>query len=111
MIILLVLLLLFFTFVFAIWITVSLLGLLVTLLVAFFVGWLADKIVPGRIPYGWLGATVAGLLGSWIGGILLGDAGPEIGGIAIFPALVGAVILAFVIEWVGRSKTPRELGR
>ena len=34
--------------------SVSLLGLLVTLVIAALVGWLADKIVPGDLPYGWL---------------------------------------------------------
>jgi uncharacterized membrane protein YeaQ/YmgE (transglycosylase-associated protein family) len=101
LIILLVLLLLF---IFGIWLTVSLLGLLVTLLIAALVGWLADRIVPGNLPYGWLGAIVAGLLGSWIGGALLGDVGPEIGGIALLPALLGAIILAFIIEAVTKSR-------
>ena len=110
MIILLILLLLFIVFVLGIWITVSLLGLIVTLMVAALVGWIADKIVPGSIPYGWLGAIVAGLLGSWIGGILLGDAGPDIGGIALIPAVVGATILAFVLRWVGQSQG-RQLDR
>lgn len=98
MIILLVLLALLAFFVIGIWITVSLLGLIVTLLIAALVGWVANRIVPGKIPYGWLGAIVFGLLGSWVGGILLGDAGPEIGGIAVIPAIVGAVILAIVAD-------------
>ena len=88
----------------AIWLTVSLLGLLVTLVIAALVGWLADKIVPGDLPYGWLGAIVAGLVGSWIGGALLGDVGPEMGGIGIIPALVGAIILAFIIEAITKSR-------
>lgn len=107
---LVVLALLFFLFVLGIWITFSLIGLLFTLLVAFCVGWIADKLLPGRIPYGWLGAIVFGLLGSWVGGLLLGDAGPDIGGIAIFPAIVGAVILAFLADLIfktGRGQTAR----
>ena len=101
---LLIFLVLLLVFIFGIWITVSLVGLLITLAVAAVIGWLAMKIVPGRsIPYGWLGATVAGLLGSWIGGVLLGRAGPSLGGIAIFPALVGAVIVVFIFEMVTRN--------
>lgn len=99
-----VLLVLFFVFVFGIWLTVSLLGLIVTLVIAGLIGWAANKIVPGRIPYGWVGAVVAGLLGSWLGGVLLGDAGPDIGGIAIVPALVGAVILAVLVDVLGKSQ-------
>jgi uncharacterized membrane protein YeaQ/YmgE (transglycosylase-associated protein family) len=100
------LLLLFVLFLIGIWITVSLLGLIVTLVMAFIVGWLADKIVPGKLPFGWLGAIVAGLLGSWLGGIILGDIGPTIGGISLIPALVGAIILAFVADLVFKNRGP-----
>jgi len=102
--IILVLVVLFVLFVIGIWVTFSLIGLIFTLLVAFAVGWLADKILPGRIPYGWIGAIVFGLLGSWVGSLLLGDAGPDIGGIAVFPAIVGAVILAFLADLVFKTR-------
>lgn len=89
----------------AVWITFNLVGLLITLLIAGLIGWLADRIVPGDLPYGWLGAIVAGLAGSWLGTLILGDLGPTVRGIALIPALIGAIILAFVIELVfSRSK-------
>ena len=88
-----------------IWVTFSLIGLIFTLLVAFFCGWVADKILPGSVPYGWIGAIAFGLLGSWVGGILLGDAGPEIGGIAVIPAIVGAVILALLADLVFKTRS------
>ncbi len=91
-------LVLFLVFAIGVWITVSLLGLIVTLVVAGLVGWAADAVVPGDLPYGLLGAVVAGLLGAWLGGWILGDLGPEIGGIALIPAFVGAVILAFAAD-------------
>jgi uncharacterized membrane protein YeaQ/YmgE (transglycosylase-associated protein family) len=99
------LLVVFFALVVGIWVLTSLIGLLITLLIAGLIGWLADQIVPGRIPYGWLGAIVAGLLGSFIGGILLGEVGPTIGGISIIPALIGAIILAFVLEAIGKTQS------
>jgi uncharacterized membrane protein YeaQ/YmgE (transglycosylase-associated protein family) len=95
----------FFLLVAGIWITVSLLGLLVTLLIAGLVGWLAYKIVPGRLPFGWIGAIVAGLLGSWLGGVLIGDFGPGIGGIDLIPALIGAVILAVLADLIFKSRS------
>lgn len=92
-----------------IWLTFSLLGVLVTLVVAAVVGVIADKIVPGDLPYGWLGAIGAGLLGSWLGSMIIGRLGPELAGIPLLPALVGAVILAFGIELLqkrmGRGRT------
>ncbi|HUG14705.1 MAG TPA: GlsB/YeaQ/YmgE family stress response membrane protein [Thermomicrobiales bacterium] len=84
----------------AVWITFNLVGLLITLLIAGLIGWLADRIVPGDLPYGWLGAIVAGLAGSWLGTLILGDLGPRIGGITLIPALLGAIALAFIIELV-----------
>jgi uncharacterized membrane protein YeaQ/YmgE (transglycosylase-associated protein family) len=93
----------------AVWVTFQLLGLLVTLLVAAVVGWVADQIVPGRLPYGWLGATVFGLLGSWLGSLLLGRLGPQVGGIAIVPALVGAVVLAVLYNVVAKQARSRRL--
>ncbi len=78
----------------------GLVGLALHLAVAGLIGWLADSIVPGELPFGWLGAIAAGLLGSWLGRIVLGNFGPALLGIHLIPALAGAVILAFVASLV-----------
>jgi uncharacterized membrane protein YeaQ/YmgE (transglycosylase-associated protein family) len=101
--ILIVLLILFLIIAALIGFTAGLIPLLIMLLVAGIVGWLADLIVPGKLPFGWLGAILAGLVGAWIGTALLGDLGPVLAGIPIIPALVGAIILAFVIELIAKS--------
>ena len=54
--------------------------------------------VPGDFPLGWLGSIVAGLVGAYIGGTLLGEIGPQIGGIYLVPAIIGAIILSFIVE-------------
>ncbi len=92
-----------------IWITSHLVGLLLMLFIAGVIGWIADMIVPGRLPYGWLGAIVAGLVGSWIGGLVLGGLGPTLAGIAIIPALLGAIILAFIASAVTKATSGRKL--
>lgn len=92
-----------------IWLTSHLVGLIVMLFIAGIIGWVADQIVPGRLPYGWLGAIVAGLVGSWVGGLILGGLGPALAGIAIVPALVGAIILAFVASAVTKATNGRRL--
>jgi uncharacterized membrane protein YeaQ/YmgE (transglycosylase-associated protein family) len=81
----------------------SVIHLVLMLFVAGLVGWVADAIVPGRMPYGWLGAIVAGLVGSWIGTLILGHFGPSLFGVPILPALLGAVILAFAVELIGKQ--------
>lgn len=79
----------------------SLVGTVLMLFIAGVVGWLADRIVPGELPYGFLGAVLAGLVGSWIGQLILGDFGPSLFGIELIPALAGAVIVAGAVELAG----------
>ncbi len=74
----------------------SVIGVILTLIVAGLVGLVAEAIVPGRIPYGFLGAILAGLIGSWLGVALIGSIGPNIFHIPVISALVGAIIVAFV---------------
>ncbi len=85
----------------------GILGFLLMLVVAAIIGWLADLIVPGRLPWGWIGAIIAGLVGAWIGHALLGDFGPVIGGLAIIPALIGAIVFAFLLELVLKATVRR----
>ncbi len=92
-----------------IWLTSHLVGLIVMLFIAGIIGWIADQIVPGRLPYGWLGAIVAGLVGSWVGSLILGGFGPGIAGITIIPALLGAIILAFIASAVTKATSGRRL--
>jgi len=67
--------------------------------------------VPGDRPFGWLGAILAGLLGSWIGVFLFDRLGIGTGifiaDIPIIPAFVGAVILAFIASLLHRQTTRR----
>jgi uncharacterized membrane protein YeaQ/YmgE (transglycosylase-associated protein family) len=85
------------------WLTVGVLGLVMTLVVAGLVGWLADLVVPGDLPGGWIGAVLAGLAGGWLGTLLfsllhLQPIGPDIAGVDIVPAFVGAVVIAVALE-------------
>lgn len=78
-------------------------GLLLTLLVAGLVGWAADMVVPGRLPGGWIGAVLAGLIGGFIGRLLfhavgIRDLGFGLFGIELIPAFVGAVLVVVAAE-------------
>ncbi len=80
------------------WFTFTVVGFLLTLAVAGLVGWAADAVVPGRLPGGWLGAVLAGIIGGFIGTLLLGKIGPTIFDVNIIPAFIGAAAIAVGAE-------------
>jgi len=88
-----------------IWLSAGLIGLGLHLLMAGLIGALADAVVPGTLPWGWVGAVLAGLVGSWLGVLILGHIGPSIFGIAIIPGFIGAVVLAFALSLLTRNRT------
>src|ERR1700681_4430857 len=74
-------------------------GLLFTLIVAGLIGWAADLVVPGRLPGGWFGAVLSGLIGGFIGTWLfhvlgIHDPGFKLFGVDLIPSFVGAVVIA-----------------
>lgn len=74
------------------------LGVVLMLITAAFIGWIADMVVPGRLPLGWIGSIMAGLVGAWIGTAIIGEWGPTVGGLALVPGIIGAVIFAFLVR-------------
>jgi uncharacterized membrane protein YeaQ/YmgE (transglycosylase-associated protein family) len=88
----------------AMWFTFTVVGFLLTLFVAGFVGWAADAVVPGRLPGGWLGAVLAGIVGGFIGTLVLGHIGPTLFGVNLIPAFIGAALIAVLAEVATRSR-------
>ena len=75
--------------------------LLILLLIGLMVGLVAEAIVGARVPLGFVGAVILGMLGAWIAGhVLHFSISPEytINGVPLFRSLIGAVILALI--WV-----------
>lgn len=64
------------------------------------IGAIAGAIVGRGSAMGWLSNIIAGLLGSWLGESLLGSWGPHIADMAIFPSLIGAIVLVVVVSAV-----------
>ncbi|HFI0073776.1 TPA: GlsB/YeaQ/YmgE family stress response membrane protein, partial [Streptococcus suis] len=53
---------------------------------------------------GWIANIVAGLVGSSIGQAVFGSWGPSFAGMALFPSILGAVIVVAVVSFfVGRK--------
>ena len=90
--------------------TVFAFGLLFTLIIAGLVGWAADAIVPGKLPGGWIGAVLTGLLGGFVGQLLFSalhihDPGFSLFRVDLIPAFVGAVIITFVAEMLSSRRS------
>jgi uncharacterized membrane protein YeaQ/YmgE (transglycosylase-associated protein family) len=81
--------------------------IIIILLVAALIGWLADLVVPGRMPFGFIGAIIAGLVGSYIGGVLIGQWGPTLGGFYVIPSLIGAAVVALIVSFIMKALARR----
>lgn len=83
-------------------------GLGLTLVVAGLIGWFADQIVPGDLPYGKAGAVGAGVGGAVLGSLIPGinGLGPEFFSIRVMPAFVGAMIVVALVEYFGSRPQP-----
>jgi len=70
------------------------------LIIGGILGWLAGLILGKDIPGGIIGNIIAGIVGSWLGGTLLGAWGPKVSDFYIVPALIGAIVLIFVVSLI-----------
>ncbi len=84
-------------------------GFIWALIVGGVIGWLAGLILGRDIPGGIFGNIIAGFIGAWLGTLLLGNWGPNVANFAIIPAIIGAVVLVFLLSLVMRAfrKTDR----
>lgn len=78
-------------------------GFLLYLIVGGLIGWLAGLIIGKDVPGGVIGNIIFGIIGAWLGGELLGGFGPSLAGIAIIPALIGSIIVVFLVSLILRS--------
>jgi len=89
------------------------LGFIAILIMLSIIGWVIDLIVPGKMPYGWLGGIAAAIIGGLIGGIVFGSWGPSatFSGwqLSFIPALLGGLLVAFIVRFVMGSQTRRTL--
>ncbi|MFD0051308.1 GlsB/YeaQ/YmgE family stress response membrane protein [Actinomycetes bacterium NPDC127524] len=67
------------------------------------IGWLGGQVIGRDVPGGIIGNIITGFVGAWLGSALLGSFGPVVGGFYILPALIGAIIVVFIVGLVLRS--------
>ena len=75
-------------------------GFLWSLIIGGIIGWLAGLIMGRDIPGGVIGNIIAGFIGAWLGSLILGKWGPVIGDFYFIPALIGAVVLVFIVSLI-----------
>jgi len=73
------------------------------LIVGGIIGWLAGLIVGRNIPGGIIGNIIAGFVGAWLGTLILGNWGPHVANFAIIPAIIGAIVLVFLLSLILRG--------
>jgi len=82
------------------------LGVIAALVVLGIVGWVIDLIIPGKMPYGWLGGVVAAIIGGIIGGWLFGFIGGPAADLGngfqyyYIPGILGGIVFAFVVRFL-----------
>lgn len=82
----------------------DILGFLIFLVVAAVCAWIADLVVPGTIPGGFLVSALVGVIGAWAGTALFGNFGPALGGVSVLPAIIGSGILIFALALISRGR-------
>lgn len=74
-----------------------------SLIVGGIIGWIAGMIAGKNIPGGVFGNIIAGFVGAWLGTMIFGDWGPVIADFPIVPAVIGSVLLVFLVSLVMRA--------
>ncbi|MDQ0219316.1 GlsB/YeaQ/YmgE family stress response membrane protein [Peribacillus cavernae] len=82
-------------------------GLLWMLIVGGIIGWLGSLIIGRDMPGGIIGNIVAGFIGAWLGSEILGPIGPVTGGFYLVPALLGAIVVVFIVSLIIRNTRGR----
>ncbi len=81
----------------------GILSFILFLFVAAACAWIAEYLVPGSIPGGFLVSVIFGIIGAWIGVSIMGPVGPSLAGVSLLPTILGSAILVFLASFVGRQ--------
>jgi uncharacterized membrane protein YeaQ/YmgE (transglycosylase-associated protein family) len=81
-------------------------GLIITLILAGIIGWIASKIMHTDAQMGWIANVIAGIVGGWLGTALLGfiapatptDNGLSLSGIVV--GIIGSCVAIFIWQLI-----------
>jgi uncharacterized membrane protein YeaQ/YmgE (transglycosylase-associated protein family) len=80
----------------------SITAFILSVIFALVIGTVADRLSPFSMPGSWVGAIVAGYVGTWLGPYLFGTWGPMVVGYWLVPSLIGAYIIVIVVGGIGK---------
>ena len=81
----------------------SIIGFILFLIVAAACAWIAERLVPGVIPGGFLTSAIVGIIGAWVGSNLVGAVGPSLAGVSLIPCILGSALLVFLLTLCSRG--------
>ncbi len=87
----------------------GILAFILYLIVAAICASIAEYLVPGVIPGGFIVAAVVGLIGGWVGTSLMGGVGPVLAGVHIVPAIIGSAVVIFLLWLISGGLRRRTL--
>jgi len=80
-------------------------GFLLSLVVGGIIGAIAEAIMGREVPGGIIGNIILGFIGAWVGSMLFGNWGWVIQDFAVFPAILGALLVVFLYGLIaGRAR-------
>ena len=79
----------------AVWIALLIIGVAAGLLATSY------RAVGRSMPGGWLAGIIAALVGGFLGGMYLGKWGWMLGGHNVIGSIVGALVIAYIVETFG----------
>ena len=86
----------------------GILSLLLFLIVAAACAFIAERLVPNKMPGGFIINAIVGIIGAWLGGSMMGHLGPDLAGVSLIPAIVGSAVFVFIASLVSGGIASRK---
>lgn len=78
----------------------GLMGWIASLIITIIIVGIVEMVSRTKLPYGWLGNIVVGMIGGVLGQILLGQWGLSLAGVYVFQTFIGALVLIIIAKWI-----------
>jgi uncharacterized membrane protein YeaQ/YmgE (transglycosylase-associated protein family) len=87
----------------------GILSFLLFLIVAAACAFIAERLVPNKMPGGFFVSAIVGIIGAWIGGSMVGHIGPDLAGVSLVPAILGSAVFVFAVSLISGGLRSRRV--